>query len=156
MAETKRATLLKKEPAFASKPDLLIKFLEEYIDNGGDAQVAWVTAGYAESTKRSAMSHIRKNHDLVRKLLDLKIGSHVPSSIKVIVDLMQAEKTPAAVKLKCAQDIMSRAGYDSVIEYTVTDKKPEDMTNTELDSELQKLLSSVVTKKTQVTAKVEH
>ena len=144
MAFPKRIALIKKEPDLAKKSDLLLAFLEEYIDNGGDAQVAWVTAGYAESTKKTAMSIVRKESATVTKLLNLKIGSHVPSSIKVIVDLMQAEKTPAAVKLKCAQDIMSRAGYDAAIDYTITEKPVTDMTNSELDTELAKLLNKAM------------
>ena len=144
MAQPKRIALIKKEPALAAKSDLLLAFLEEYIDNGGQAQEAWVTAGYAESTKATAMSVVRKESATVTKLLNLKIGSHVPSSIKVIVDLMKEGKTPAAVKLKCAQDIMSRAGYDAAIDYTVTEKPVGDMTNSELDTELAKLLASAM------------
>ncbi|MDC1406040.1 hypothetical protein N8314_00635 [Akkermansiaceae bacterium] len=148
-------TLIKKDPNLASKSDLLLAFLEEYIDNGGDAQTAWVTAGYAESTKKQAMAMVRKESDTVTKLLNLKIGSHVPSSIKVIVDLMHNEKTPPAVKLKCAQDIMSRAGYDAAIDYTISEKPVEDMTNSELDTELSKLLSKTIKSNTP-TLKVEH
>jgi|TARA_R110000850_G_scaffold202652_1_gene328711 hypothetical protein len=154
MAFPKRIALIKKEPALAAKSDLLLAFLEEYIDNGGKAQEAWVTAGYAESTKKGAMAVARKEHSTVQKLISLKIGSHVPSSIQIIVDLMSAEKTPAAVKLKCAQDILSRAGYDAAIDYTITEKPVTDMTNSELDTELTKLLGKAMSP--QATSTVEH
>ena len=154
MKASARTNLIKKEPALAAKTDLLLTFLEEYIDNGGKPQEAWVTAGYAESTKMQAMKMIRKEHATVQKLLSLKIGSHVPSSIQVIVDLMSAEKTPAAVKLKCAQDILSRAGYDAAIDYTITEKPIGDMTNSELDTELAKLLGKAMSPQSNI--QVEH
>jgi hypothetical protein len=89
-----------------------------------------------------AMAKVRDNWELVELLIKNKIGSHVPFALNGIVELA-ANAKQESVKLKALQDILFRAGYDAPMRIETTEVQAGDMTNTELDNELTKLLSRV-------------
>jgi hypothetical protein len=114
-------------------------FIDLYIEKGGDPQSAWVEAGYSPSTKKKAMSTLRANWQEVERRIRLRIGSHVPMALQGIVELARNAKAES-VRLKAQQDIMKRAGYDVAEEFILTEKKAEDMDDSELKTELAELL----------------
>jgi hypothetical protein len=118
----------------------LDKFIDLYLDYEGDNVRAWVDAGYAESTRSSSMAKLRKHWDIVQARIVERIGSHVPRSLAVIVDLMENARSET-IKLKAAQDIMGRAGYDQASKIELSEKKAEDLNQDELKRELEALMS---------------
>ena len=131
-------TKLKKE--YNEDNERLNKFIDLYIDYDGDNTRAWVDAGYAESGKSGSMAKLRQHGDVVERRIVERIGSHVPKALAVVMDLME-NASQASVRLKAAQDILGRAGYDQASKIEFTEKKAEDLTGEELKSELKELLA---------------
>ena len=118
----------------------LDKFIDLYLDYEGDNVRAWLDAGYAESTKSSSMAKLRKHWDIVQARIVERIGSHVPEALSVVLDLMRNARSET-IRLKSAQDIMGRAGYDQASKIELSDKKAEDLNQDELKRELEALMS---------------
>ena len=116
-----------------------LEFLEHYVENGGNAKAAWLEAGFAESTCKQAMQIVRQHWQDVEILIRKRVGSHVPMALAGVVELAKNAKQDS-VRLKALQDILSRAGYDKPQELVVTEKKAEELDNTELEEELLRLL----------------
>jgi len=136
-----RIMLMKKEPDFEKASDKLLRFIELYVETGNHIQ-SWKDAGYSESGIGSAMNTLRNNHKLVEKMIGLRVGRHVPAALNTIVDLMEHARNDS-VKLKAAQDVLYRAGYDRPMEIITTEKKVDELDNKALDDELQRLLARV-------------
>ncbi len=135
-----RARLLKKnDNDFKDKSEMLITFLESYVESG-DKKAAWEEAGYAIGGLKNASKMIRDNYRLVEKLIRDRIGSHVPMALEGVVELATNAKQES-VRLKALQDILYRAGYDKPIEIVTSEKEVRDMDNKELEDELTKLLA---------------
>lgn len=126
------------DPEIADVPDQRLQFLEHYIELG-DAHQAWIAAGYSSTSKARAMLTIRDNWRIVEKLIRNRIGTHVPMALNGLIQLAQNAKQES-VRLKALQDILSRAGYDSVLQIEHSEKDAQSMNNAELDQELQRLL----------------
>ena len=142
MAKGSRAKILKKtDKTFANSTEKMITFLELYVE-GGDPAKAWIGAGYSPSNTPIAMRTIRDNFKLVEKLITNKIGRHVPFAVNGVIELATNAKNDA-VKLKALQDILFRAGYDRPMEIVTSEKTADEMSNTELDTELTRLLARV-------------
>ena len=118
----------------------LDKFIDLYLDYEGDNVRAWLDAGYAESTKSSSMAKLRKHWDIVQARIVERMGSHVPEALAVVVDLMRNARSET-IKLKAAQDIMGRAGYDQASKIELSEKKAEDLNQEELRKELSELMN---------------
>lgn len=117
----------------------LDKYLDLYLEYKGDHKKAWVDAGYSEKTLQHSMAKVRENWVEVEKRIRIRIGSHVPMALTGIIELAENAKQES-IRLKALQDIMSRAGYDKAQELVVTEKKAEEMDDTELKDELKALL----------------
>jgi len=130
--------LKKTEPDLEDVPDQRLQFFDLYI-NSGDARSAWIAAGYSTSNAGKAMSLIRDNWRVIEKMIRTRIGTHVPMALNGIIQLAQEAKQES-VRLKALQDILSRAGYDGVMKIEHTDKAADELNNSELEQELQKLL----------------
>ena len=126
------------DPEISKVPDQRLIFLEHYIELG-DAQKAWLEAGYSASNKRTAMSVVRDNWRIVEKLIRDRIGTHVPMALNGLIHLAQEAKQES-VRLKALQDILSRAGYDSAMKIEHSEKLAQDMNHSEIETELQRLL----------------
>lgn len=124
------------------KPDneRLDKFIDLYLEYDGDAQQAWVDAGYSEGTKRKAMTKVRDNWKMVEARIVAKIGSHVPFALGVVYDLAKNAKGES-VKLKAAQDLLGRAGFDQASKIEVSNSDPEKMDKDSLRKELTDLMA---------------
>jgi hypothetical protein len=125
---------------FNEDNERLSKFIDLYIEYDGNHQLAWTDAGYSESTRNKAMHTLRKHWDIVQKRIVEKIGTQVPKALAMVVHLMENGKNES-IRLKAAQDILGRAGYDQASKIELTDKKAEDLTRDELTKELQELMN---------------
>ena len=143
MAKTSRVKMIKRTTPdlIAGKRDSTLMFIEEYIRTG-DAKAAWVSVGNLPTTAHMAMSKIRDNWDIVEEMIRLRIGTHVPFALNGIVDLAMNAKQEA-VRLKALQDILFRAGYDAALKIETKEVDAKDMSNTQLDAELTRLLARV-------------
>ncbi len=114
------------------------RFLEEYVDNGGDHRAAWLEV-YSESTVRQAAATVRKHWQTVEKIIKTRVGSHVPMALAGVVELAKNAKQES-IKLKALQDILKRAGYDAPDKFEVTEKRADELDDDELKTELLQLL----------------
>ena len=142
MAKATAKILKETDKDFSGKSELLIKFLELYVEYNGDNKQAWLESGYSPAKVHTSMSVVRDNWRLVEKLIRNKIGSHVPMALAGVVELAQNAKQES-VRLKALQDVLYRAGYDRPIEIQHTEKEANELSNRELDDELTRLLARV-------------
>ena len=126
---------------FQGKSERLIRFVELYLETEGDHRKAWIDAGYSQSTLPTAMAKLRENWAMVDRMIRDRIGSHVPLALAGIVRLATEAKNDST-RLKACQDLLSRAGYDKAQEIVVTEKKAEEMEDTEVQSEILSLLKA--------------
>lgn len=134
------ATVTELKKPFNEDNERLSTFIDLYIDYDGDHKRAWIDAGYAESGVGSAMNKLRQHWDVVERRIVEKIGRQVPQALAVIVDLMENARTES-IKLKAAQDILGRAGYDQASKIEFTEKSAEELSREELRDELRVLLA---------------
>lgn len=113
----------------------LDKFIDLYLDYEGDHIRAWKDAGYSSTTTKGAMAKLRQHWDVVQSRIVERIGRHVPRALSVVIDIME-NASQASIRLKAAQDILGRAGYDQASKIELTEKKAEDMGQDELRNEL--------------------
>lgn len=123
-------------------PEKLIAFLDLYC-NGMDPREAWVQAGYSPNTKHLAKAKIRENWKLLEKMIDERIGTHVPLALNIIVDIMINAKSDQT-RLLAAKDILSRAGKDKPIQIVTEKKAADQMNDLEIDEEIRALSHKLV------------
>ena len=104
---------------------------------------AYELAGYTGKTKKQLgwRLYMQTKHIIYKRrseLVELNLCPVMAS--EVVYEIMMDTNAPHAVRLKSAQDIMARTGYDKPQEIVLT-KKVEDMSTEEVDSELEELLS---------------
>ena len=138
MSKSRAKLLVENDKDFANTTERAITFFELYIE-GGDPKKAWVDAGYSEGSVRQANKKIRENYKLVEKMINAKIGAHVPMALNGII-LLATHASSDAVKLKAQQDILYRAGYDKPIQIETLDAANK-LDNKALEDELTKLLA---------------
>tara|TARA_R110002020_G_scaffold287099_1_gene502598 strand:- start:39673 stop:40104 length:432 start_codon:yes stop_codon:yes gene_type:complete len=117
----------------------LDKFIDLYIDYDGDNVQAWKDAGYSESNTNASMAKLRQHWDVVQARIVEKMGRQVPQALAVVVDLMMNARNDS-IRLKAAQDLLGRAGYDQASKIELTEKKAEDMDHDALREELTTLM----------------
>ena len=125
----------------APKKEKFFHFIQLYLD-GLQPGEAWVQAGYSENTKYQARAKIRENWRTIEKMVDERIGSHVPLALSTVVDLMNNSNSDT-VKLNAAKDILSRAGKDKPIQLQHTTKAPDELPDSELDQEILSLAAKI-------------
>lgn len=146
--ETTRDTIL--DPIAKKKRDTKLtekkeKFLELYIEHADDPAGCWVSAGHSPNNAgHESRRWLRDNYKKVQDRIYDKIGGHVPFAIAGIVELAKTARQES-VKLKCYQDILSRAGYDKALEIITTEKKAADMSAEDIEKELDILISKANT-----------
>lgn len=124
-----------------SKQEKLDKYCEG-IANGLSKQAAYVAAGYSElGSRTNAQKYHRMNGEYIAAFLSEHIGSHVPTALKVVLEVMSDPNEKGGIRLKAAQDILDRGGYGAKqrIELTTTDVK--DLSTKELQDEINKLVA---------------
>jgi hypothetical protein len=139
MAKPKVAYLKKVEDEdYVNHSTQFLEFVAGYVETG-DAKASWVEAGFSKNTQNLAMNRLRNNWRMVERMIQDRIGNHVPMALNGIIGLAQNAKQDS-IKLKAQQDILYRAGYDKPIEYSVSDKDATELKDSELKDELARLL----------------
>lgn len=93
-----------------------VRFVAEFVSNGGNGKQACVTAGYAaKSAHQEAYRLLRKPHVLeaVRKEQARVLGTMSAKALHVLDQLLGDTEISPAVRLDAAKTILDRAGYVS-------------------------------------------
>ena len=131
------------------KSEKLDKFLDLYVNNGGDCDLAFAEAGYSPNSGR-ARQLIRENWQHVQDLVVGKVGGHAPFALDAIVKLIQTAKSET-VRLNAAKDILSRAGYDASLKIESSVTEVGELKEGELEQELLELLKKAGTDTSNLT-----
>jgi hypothetical protein len=123
------------------QPEKMVEFMDLYIE-GVPIKDAWVQAGYSPNTVQNAMRAVRENWRILDKMVDERIGSHVPQALGIVVHLMTHAKSEN-IQLNAAKDILARAGKDRPIELKHSTSAPEDLDEDALNAEIIQLAERV-------------
>lgn len=109
--------------------------------NGRSKTEAYIEAGFSPNgAKDNVKKYFRQHHEYIQGYIQEKIGGQAPAAIKVIVQIMNNEEEKGGIRLKAAQDLLDRAGYNAKQKVELTTKDTKDMSTEELRGEIQKLL----------------
>ena len=134
-----RPKLIKNIPTTPS--DRLELFMEFYID-GLPSKDAWIKAGYSPETSYQSNSKLREHWKYLEKLIDQRIGSHVPMALARVVEIMSTAKSDQT-RLLAAKDILDRAGKKAPTAINITQKDTEAMADTDIDAEIIQLAKKI-------------
>jgi len=118
-------------------------FVREYVDNGGNATQAAIAVGASKASASTVgyrlKSRLTKEIDTEQKA---QLQGYAPKAIHQIQSL--AEKAESEnVRLKANADLLDRAGWKPIDKQEITETSAiENMTNAELQQELDTLLAS--------------
>ena len=119
------------------------KFVDNYLDRNyrGELVRAYIDGGFSDGPKAgsNARQKLRDLRQHVIERMHMQIGIHVPWAFAELVDLAVSTKNEQ-VKLKCLQDILSRAGFDHPISFESKSDQPSDMSAKDIATELARLL----------------
>jgi phage terminase small subunit len=98
-----------------------IRFVEEYIRNGGNGKQAAISAGYSENTAESQASRMlrkvkvqnalkERRSQIQQELRDYFIGDALTAR-KVMVQILNDPEATHKDKLTAAKDLLDRAGF---------------------------------------------
>lgn len=125
----------------ASKREKLDKYCEG-IANGLSRTDAYITAGYSEvGARANASAYHKANIDYINAYIADHIGSHVPTALKVLLEIMNSQNEKGGIRLKAAQDILDRAGFGAKQKIELTHKDVDEMSTGELEDEIKRILS---------------
>lgn len=124
-----------------SKQEKLDDFCEG-ICNGLTREAAYVHAGYSSlNCRANAHKYYRQNHEYITGYIAEHIGTHVPTALKVIIQIVNDPSEKGGIRLKAAQDIMDRGGFGAKQKIELTTKDTKEMTTEELQNDLLKLVA---------------
>lgn len=96
------------------------KFAIEYARTGNATQSA-IVAGYSEDSARQQGSRLLTKADIVQKVEEIKaqmaqdlrmrMAKEASTAFNVLIDIMKNENAKDADRVKCAIDLLDRAGY---------------------------------------------
>jgi hypothetical protein len=122
------------------------KFIQLLVDDKMDAYNAYKGAGYtgkdngvfkhrANRTQRYLWTHIENR-------IKERVGESATKALGVLEQLLNSESD--TVKLNAARDILSRAGYDATQKQETTIKDVVQLTDEEIDAQIEKLMKDNV------------
>ena len=112
----------------------------EGIANGLSKERAYIEAGYSENMARAnAQKYHRQNAQFIQGYLSEHIGSHAPTALKVVMQIMNDPDEKGGIRLKAAQDVLDRAGFGAKQKLEITTKEVKDLSTEELQNEIRKL-----------------
>ena len=120
------------------------KYIDLYLELG-DRYLAYEQSGYStkgRGWKVNARKKFIQLGPIIEERLDMKVGEGALLAFGVIKSLMKNSDSDA-VRLKAAQDYLTRAGHDTIItkRIEITDDRP--LTDKELDGEIAELMKGV-------------
>lgn len=103
---------------------------------------AFTCAGYA-ADGGNAYRMFKECKDLIQERRDELVDQNQNASLatKIIEDIMMDVKNKPEVRLKAAQDVLHRTGYDKPKELTIG-KKTADLTDEEIDQQVSELIET--------------
>jgi|TARA_R110000851_G_C13026062_1_gene560643 K+/H+ antiporter YhaU regulatory subunit KhtT len=124
------------------------RFVQYLVDDKMDVVLAYEKAGYtgknkgvfkhrANRTQRYLWTHIEAR-------IKEKVSETATTALGVLEELLGSESD--TVRLNAARDILSRAGYDAVQKQETTLKDVIELTDEEIDKQIQKLVKDNVVK----------
>tara|TARA_R110000782_G_C14702760_1_gene402292 strand:+ start:292 stop:747 length:456 start_codon:yes stop_codon:yes gene_type:complete len=124
------------------------QFVQYLVDDKMDVVLAYEKAGYtgkskgvfkhrANRTQRYLWTHIESR-------IKEKVSETATTALGVLEELLGSESD--TVRLNAARDILSRAGYDAVQKQETTLKDVIELTDEEIDKQIQKLVKDNVVK----------
>lgn len=123
-----------------SKRDKLDLFCEA-LANGLSREKAYIEAGYSEHNCRAnANKYYRQNAEYITQHLSEHVGSHAPTALKVILQIMNDPNEKGGIRLKAAQDVMDRSGFSAKQKIELTTKDAKDLSTEELTDAIKQLV----------------
>lgn len=124
-----------------SKRDKLELFCEG-LANGLSREKAYIAAGYSDHNCRAnANKYYRQNHEFIQQYLSEHIGTHVPTALRVVLQIMNDQAEKGGIRLKAAQDILDRGGFGAKAKLEITHKDAKDMTTEEIEGAIRQLVN---------------
>ena len=117
-------------------------FVQEYVDNGGNATQAAIAVGVSKSSARTVGYRLKarlvKEIDAEQKA---QLEGYAPRAIRQIQNLAENAESEN-VKLKANADLLDRAGWKPVDKTEITEgNRYDDMTAEEIQRELDALMA---------------
>jgi phage terminase small subunit len=125
----------------ATKKERLDVYCENLCNGIGKVK-AYIAAGYSPlHAERNVTSYHKSNNEYIQSYISEHIGTHAPSALKVVLQIMNDESEKGGIRLKAAQDVLDRAGFSAKQKFEVTTKEVHDMSTEDLHNEIQRILS---------------
>jgi hypothetical protein len=137
------------KPLDAELTELEAAYVVELVDNHLEPLQAFYAAGY-KSKSESVCKHRSKQLQRylwlhIEKRIKEKVSETATLAVSVLESLMRTADSEN-VRLNAARDILSRAGYDAVHKQETVIKEVSELTDEELDAQIDKLLANNVVK----------
>lgn len=111
------------------------------LANGLTREAAYVEAGYSGlNCRANAHKYYRQNHEYITGYIAEHIGTHAPTALNVIKEIMLDVTEKGGIRLKAAQDILDRAGFGAKQKIELTTKDVRELSTEELQNEVAKLI----------------
>ena len=122
------------------------EFVVQLVDKHQEPEQAFHAAGYKAERSHAGHRSKRLQRHLwlhIEKRIKEKVGETATLALSVLESLMR-EADSENVKLNAARDILSRAGYDAVHRQETVVREISELTDDELDEQIQRLSENVV------------
>ena len=129
--------------------DRQVRFVVEYVANGGNGTKAALAAGYSdvaphgEAWRLTQLPHVQAA--IAAETLK-QFGRHAPAAVDVLAEIMIDSDQPGGVRVKAAGMILDRAGFTPPKRHEIEsdrDKRPENMNKSELEAFIRKATSQL-------------
>ena len=118
------------------------EFVVQLVDYHLEPEQAFPAAGYKAESSHAGNWAKRLQPQLWLRIKE-KVGETATLALSVLESLMR-EADSENVKLNAARDILSRAGYDAVHKQETVVKEVTELSDEELDEQIQRLSENVV------------
>ncbi len=114
------------------------------VDNKLEPEEAFRAAGYSKDQSKHRSKRLQRYLWLhIEDRIKQRVGETATLALNVLEDLMRHGESEN-VKLNAARDILSRAGYDATERRETTIKEVSELSDAELDRQIEKLTSDNV------------
>lgn len=103
---------------------------------------SYIEAGYSARTAAlNVYQYHRDNAEYINAYISEHIGTHAPTALKVVLQIMNDPEEKGGIRLKAAQDVLDRAGFSAKQKVELTTVDVKDMNTEELQGEIKRILS---------------
>ena len=125
----------------ATKKERLDVYCENLCNGVGKVK-AFIAAGYsAAHAEKNVTTYHKSNAEYIQSYISEHIGTHAPTALRVVLQIMNDENEKGGIRLKAAQDVLDRAGFSAKQKIEVTTKEVQDMSTEDLQNEIQRIIS---------------